>query len=68
MHRCLQAKVLGLLDQVVESKEQLLPAAEKVMGMLVKLPPLAVAGTKRVLREDFCTAWAGHWTAEAEGA
>ena len=64
---CLQAKALDLVDQVVE-KDQLLPAAEKVMQMLVKLPPLAVAGTKRSLREDFCAAWEKYYVVEPEGA
>mmetsp|Transcript_21940 Transcript_21940/g.37522 ORF Transcript_21940/g.37522 Transcript_21940/m.37522 type:complete len:270 (-) Transcript_21940:474-1283(-) len=64
----LEAKVLGLVDQVVEGGAAAVIAAEKVMSQLIRLPHAAVAGTKRVLREDFCTAWAAHWTAEAEGA
>ncbi len=63
----LQAKALGLVDQVVE-RDQVLGAAEKVMQQLIRLPPLAVAGTKRVLREDFCRQWEQHWAGEAEGA
>lgn len=62
-----EAKALGLVDQVVE-RDQVLGAAEKVMQQLIKLPPLAVAGTKRVLREDFCRQWEQYWAGEAEGA
>lgn len=63
-----EAKALGLIDQVVDSKDQLLPVAEKVMQQLVKLPPPAVAGTKRVMREEFCDAWRQYYVQEVDGA
>jgi enoyl-CoA hydratase/carnithine racemase len=58
-----QAKALGLVDQIVE-KEGLLPAAEKVMTSLVKLPGHAVASTKAGLRQSFCAEWEPFFTGE----
>lgn len=63
-----EAKALGMVDQLVEQKEQLLGAAEKVMAQLVKLPPSAVKATKLSLREDFCAAWDAYYPQEPVGA
>lgn len=62
-----EAKVLGLVDQLVE-KGELLGAAEKVMQMLVKLPPSAVKVTKASLRGDFVAEWIKYCEDEHKGA
>lgn len=58
---------MGLVDLLVE-RDEVVPAAEQLLQPLVKLPPLAVAGTKTVLREDFCAAWQQYYVKEPEGA
>ncbi|GFH25123.1 uncharacterized protein HaLaN_23036, partial [Haematococcus lacustris] len=61
-----EAKTLGMVDAVVD-KDGLLPAAEKVMTQLVRLPPTAVAATKANLRADFCQEWSKYYLSESIG-
>ncbi len=62
-----QAESLGLIDQVVD-KSEVVAAAERLMQQLIKSPPLALAGTKTVLREDFCALWEQYYQTEPVGA
>mmetsp|Transcript_5634 Transcript_5634/g.12470 ORF Transcript_5634/g.12470 Transcript_5634/m.12470 type:complete len:272 (+) Transcript_5634:210-1025(+) len=62
-----EAKSLGLVDEVVP-KEQLLPAAEKVMQQLVRLPSHAVGATKQSLRAEFSAQWEEFAKVEPRGA
>ncbi|KAJ9534942.1 hypothetical protein QJQ45_029607 [Haematococcus lacustris] len=61
-----EAKTLGMVDAVVD-KDGLLPAAEKVMTQLVRLPSTAVAATKANLRADFCQEWSKYYLSESIG-
>eukprot|EP00877_Chromochloris_zofingiensis_P011091 jgi/Chrzof1/6235/Cz17g16220.t1 len=52
-----EADKLGLVDQLVDTEEQLMAAATQRMEALVKLPALARAATKKVLHEEYAMAW-----------
>jgi enoyl-CoA hydratase len=44
-----QAYVFGLVTDLVDTREEVLPAARELAGRIARLPPLAVQGTKRAL-------------------
>ncbi|WIA42748.1 hypothetical protein OEZ86_008691 [Tetradesmus obliquus] len=61
---------LGLVDELVQDKAQLLPRAEELMQQAVKLPGGARAATKAGLRGDFDEAWLQYaltWEAGPQG-
>lgn len=63
-----EALRLGLVDKVVGTNDELLPAAEAVAVALAKLPAAALASTKASLRADFCREWEAYSRVEPEGA
>ena len=46
-----QAAEFGLISDLVESPEEVLPAARKIAEDIAALAPLAVGGTKRALNQ-----------------
>eukprot|EP00882_Tetradesmus_deserticola_P001747 GHRQ01001877.1.p1 GENE.GHRQ01001877.1~~GHRQ01001877.1.p1 ORF type:complete len:273 (+),score=116.46 GHRQ01001877.1:280-1098(+) len=65
-----RALQLGLVDELVTDKAQLLPRAEEFMQQTVKLPGGARAATKAGLRGDFDKAWLQYaldWEAGPKG-
>ena len=52
-----EARQIGLVDELVDSTEQLLPRAEELMAVAVELPSEARAATKLSLRGEFAGAW-----------
>lgn len=65
-----QALKLGLVDELVQDKADLLPRAQALMAQMVKLPPVARAATKQRLRGDYSKAWLEYalsWEAGPEG-
>lgn len=65
-----QAKDLGMVDELVDDKLQLLPRAQELMAQLVRLPTGARAATKQRMRGDYSKAWweyAMQWEAGPEG-
>lgn len=63
-----EAKLVGLIDELVEDRELLLPAAEKLMSRLLKLPSNSYAVTKNSMRSEFCIKWEGYYAVEPESA
>eukprot|EP00879_Flechtneria_rotunda_P007536 GHRR01007905.1.p1 GENE.GHRR01007905.1~~GHRR01007905.1.p1 ORF type:complete len:265 (+),score=67.77 GHRR01007905.1:545-1339(+) len=52
-----KALQLGLIDEIVQDSQQLLPRAHEIIAKLVKLPASARAQTKQYLRGDFDAMW-----------
>jgi 3,2-trans-enoyl-CoA isomerase len=52
-----EALQIGLVDELVDGAEELLPRAEQLMAVAVKLPGEARAATKLSLRGEFAGAW-----------
>jgi enoyl-CoA hydratase/carnithine racemase len=48
-----EAEEHGLLAQIVESREELLPAAQALVHSLLRVPPGAYAATKLALNQSF---------------
>ena len=46
-----QAYDFGLVSDLVDTAEEVLPAAEKIASQIADLPPIAVSGTKRSLNQ-----------------
>lgn len=59
-----EAKAVGLADLLVEGHESLLPAAEKLMSQLQRLPSTSYAATKLNLRDGFCKDWEAFYPVE----
>lgn len=63
-----EAKALGLVDEIVNTKDELSAAAEALMLKLVLLPGSAVEATKKSLRGSFCDEWQSYYLQEPKGA
>lgn len=62
-----EALSLGLVDEVVE-KVELLPAAERAVQRLMKVPGHARHATKLDLHGEFCKQWTEFCRTESTGA
>lgn len=52
-----KALQLGLIDEIVQDKSQLLPRAHEVVSKMVKLPAFARAQTKQRFRAEYAADW-----------
>ncbi|KAJ3324118.1 hypothetical protein HDV06_000659 [Boothiomyces sp. JEL0866] len=63
-----KAIAINLVDQIVESREQLLPAAETVLKQLLKTPDTGRVICKNILRQQLASEWGDDERLEAESA
>merc|ERR1712166_1333077 len=60
-----EAFKMGMVDQLVASRDELMPAAEAEMAKWIKLPPMGRIATKSELRGELAAAWRAGMDAEA---
>jgi len=60
-----EAFKMGMVDQLVASRDELMPAAEAEMAKWIKLPPMGRIATKSELRGELAAAWRTGMDAEA---
>jgi len=62
-----EALAVGLIDQVVARKEELMPAAKAALSKLLKAPDVGRVLTKQSLRSELSQSWEADWEREVPG-